>query len=73
MGLFRSPDKEVAVVVKITRGAVEEVLVFKDRRRAESYYVSQARKHCGSLANYQDFLGLGILRTEYHLRYADLR
>lgn len=65
--------ERVAVVVRIEGGLIDDIRVFKSARAAERFYAKMARKTCRSLAEYQDLLALGCLRTEYHLRLAPVR
>ncbi len=66
-------QKDVTVVVRLEGGLIDEIRVFKSFKQAERYYARMARKTCKTLAEYQDLLGLGCLRTEYHLRSAQVR
>lgn len=66
------PD-QVAIVVCLEGGLIDEIRVFKKAKAAERFYAKMARKTCKSLAEYQDLLALGCLRTEYHLRLAQIR
>ena len=65
--------RDVAVVVRLEGGLIDEIKVFTSSKAAQRYYARMARKTCQSLSEYQDLLGLGCLRTEYHYRLARIR
>ena len=66
-------QKDVTVVVRLEGGLLDEIRVFRSFKQAQRNYTRMAKKTCNTLAEYQDLLGLGCLRTEYYLRSAQVR